>query len=471
MALIHIFAKVMLSLSIPKNILWYILLSYAFISCLTIIYFEGTLGTGDTITHYLFAKYAFQYPVFYLDHWGKPVFTLMASPFAYFGFTGMKIFNACVTLITLYFTYQCAVLLKIKYPILPVIFCIMMPSYYTHTFSGLTEPLFALFLAVGMCLLLKEKYLFSVIWISFMPFVRSEGLIIVLAFACFIMVRKKWKLLPFFITGHAVYGLVGAFYYKDILWVIHKMPYRTLEHVYGKGSLFHFVDQLIYITGLPIYALIAISLLYYIFRLYRKQINLNELFIPFTFLAFFVAHSLFWYFGIFASMGLKRVLVGVVPLMGIIAYQGYHLIIKFLEKFSLQIQYFFKFGLLTYVIIFPFTPNPAAINFKENMHLDASQKLAQEIAKDLHKKGLHKNKIISDNTCFELFFENFDVLYALSYRPFSLQSGDIFIYDPFYSKIKKEELQNNQNIKLIQKYTTLNEKGQEIYYEVYQSVA
>lgn len=50
--------------------------------------------------------------------------------------------------------------------------------------------------------------------------------------------------MPLFITGHIVYGIVGAIFHKDILWVIHKMPYRTLEHVYGKGSLFHFVDQL-----------------------------------------------------------------------------------------------------------------------------------------------------------------------------------------------------------------------------------
>ncbi|MCS7029829.1 MAG: hypothetical protein NZ519_13810, partial [Bacteroidia bacterium] len=68
-----------------------------------------------------------------------------------------------------------------------------MPSYYILTFSGLTEPLFALFLSVGVYLLLREKYLFSVIWVSFMPFVRSEGLIIILAFTCFLIVQKKWK--------------------------------------------------------------------------------------------------------------------------------------------------------------------------------------------------------------------------------------------------------------------------------------
>lgn len=195
----------MFSTHTPKNILWYVLLVYALIAGLTIVYFDGTAGTGDTITHFLFAKYAFKYPIFYFDHWGKPVFTFLASPFAQFGFTGMKIFNAIITLLTLYFTYQCAVLLKIKQPVLPVIFCIFMPSYYILTFSGLTEPLFALFLSIGLYFLLKQKYLTSVIWVSFMPFVRSEGLIIILAFACFLILKRKWKLLPFFITGGILY--------------------------------------------------------------------------------------------------------------------------------------------------------------------------------------------------------------------------------------------------------------------------
>ncbi len=451
-----------------KSLLWLVLGVYAIIACFTIFYFDGTAGTGDTITHFLFAKYAFQYPIFYFDHWAKPIFTLLASPFAQFGFTGIKVFNAITTLFTLYFTYRCAVMLNIKQAFLPVIFCILMPSYYILTFSGLTEPLFALFLAVGTYFLLKEKYLYAVLWVSFMPFVRSEGLIIILAFACFLLVKGKWKILPFFITGHAVYGLAGAAFHKDILWVIHKMPYRTLEHVYGKGSLFHFVDQLIYIVGLPVYGLIAISLVYYSLRLYKKQIDLKELFIPFTFFAFFVAHSLFWYFGIFASMGLKRVLIGIVPLMGIMAYHGYEFILHLLSKTSVKVQLFFKYGILLYAVIFPFTPNPAAINFKENMYLDASQQLAKKVAQDLQQKGLSSHKVISDNHYFEFLFPNFDILRALSYKDFTIQKNDILIYDPHYSRITKEHIEKTLGMKLIGRYTSINEKRQEIYYNVYQ---
>jgi hypothetical protein len=237
-----------------------------------------------------------------------------------------------------------------------------------------------------------------------------------------------------------------------------------------KVLCFILLTNLIYIVGLPLYGLMAVSLVYYLVSLYKKQVNLNELFIPFTFLAFFVAHSLFWYFGIFASMGLKRVLIGVVPLMGIMTYHGYTFILHLLGKTPIKIQLFFKYGILSYILIFPFTPNPAAINFTQSMYLDASQALAQKVAKDLQKKGLAKNRVISENTYFDLIVPEFDILYALGYKDFTARSGYVYVYDCFYSNNQKEKIQNNPKMKFIERYTALNEKGQEIYYIVYQII-
>src|ERR1700751_4484090 len=54
---------------------------------------KGSHGGGDCYAHYKIAHYAFKYPRLFLDLWGKPVFTLLSSPFAQFGFIGIKIFN------------------------------------------------------------------------------------------------------------------------------------------------------------------------------------------------------------------------------------------------------------------------------------------------------------------------------------------------------------------------------------------
>ena len=88
-----------------KNIIYIVLFIYIVIAVLTIIFFNGTGDAGDSIYHYLFAKYAPIHPELFFYHWAKPVYVLLASPFAQFGFTGIKIFNALVSLTTIFLTY------------------------------------------------------------------------------------------------------------------------------------------------------------------------------------------------------------------------------------------------------------------------------------------------------------------------------------------------------------------------------
>ena len=65
-------------------------------------FFDGTGGSGDSIHHYLYAKYATAHPENFFNHWAKPLYVLLACSFAQFGFVGMKIFNALVALFTIF---------------------------------------------------------------------------------------------------------------------------------------------------------------------------------------------------------------------------------------------------------------------------------------------------------------------------------------------------------------------------------
>jgi hypothetical protein len=51
---------------------------------ITVIAFvaNGTGDEGDSISHYLFAKTAWTYKQHFFDHWAKPVYVLIAFPFA-----------------------------------------------------------------------------------------------------------------------------------------------------------------------------------------------------------------------------------------------------------------------------------------------------------------------------------------------------------------------------------------------------
>ncbi len=369
-----------------KWALLYIVIYFA-ICCFVALNFPGTTDSGDSVMHYLFSKYAFTYPEFFFHHWAKPVFVLLSSPFSQFGFAGIKIFNCLVSAATLFLTYLTAKQLNKDKPWLTIVIFCFAPLNFTLIFSGLTEPLFALFLISSIYFASRNKLIATALILSFMPLVRSEGLIIAGVFAFYFVYKRQYKVLPYLLVGHVLYSIAGYFTHHDLLWVFTKIPYAKLSSTYGSGELMHFVNQMIYVTGLPIYALlglgtIAILLSFFIKKLRHlfQNYSFEIILIYGCFFAFFVAHSLFWYFGIFNSMGLKRVMVGVMPLVAIIAVNGFLFLYNLLKSINTKVGVVFQILLILYIMVFPFMKNPAAIHFKSEFSLNDEQKLCIEVA-------------------------------------------------------------------------------------------
>jgi hypothetical protein len=167
------------------------------------------------------------------------------------------------------------------------------------------------------------------------------------------------------LCGHVIYSIAGFFVFKDFFWVFNKIPYAHLSSIYGNGELSHFVEQLFYVIGAPNYILFWVGVIIIIWKSIKNKITIElQTFVFLGFFSFFIAHSLFWYLGIFNSMGLKRVLIAVCPLMAIISLIGFNFLTNeiFINKRILKITS--QCLLLVYILIFPFTANPAAINWK-----------------------------------------------------------------------------------------------------------
>ncbi len=361
---------------------------------------NGTCDSGDSITHFLYSKYAFRHPENFLNHWAKPLFVLLSAPFAQLGFVGMKLFNCCIAALTAWYSYKVVKKLNYKNAWLAAVFLCFTPGYFIHIFSGLTEPLFSLLIILGVYWILSNRLSLAVGVISFLPFVRSEGIIIIGVFAFYLLVNKQYRYLPLLILGHFVYSIVGVFYYHDLLWVFTKIPYVASSGKYGSGNLSHFIIQLNYIIGVPLYILLGLGFVTKIIEFFvRKKSELNStalfgtetLLIYSSFLVFFIAHTLFWYFGIFESMGLKRVLICIVPLASIIALKGFNFIIGFSPSF---VSYIVAIAFAGFVIVFPFTPNPAAVNWKRDLSLSADQILITDAVWYLEINSSGKNMFI-----------------------------------------------------------------------------
>ena len=415
---------------------------YVLVAIFTICYFDGTGDSGDSIFHYQHARYAPQHPHIFFNHWAKPLYVLLFSPWAQFGFIGVKIFNALIVFFTLFFTFKITEKLAIKNAILSPVLLLFSPLFYILTFSGLTEPLFALMLSIGIYAILKDKYTFAAILISFLPFVRSEGLLIAAVFGLFFLLKKRWQVLPWLTAGHIVYSIAGSFVHENLLWVFKKIPYDKLSSLYGNGGLTDFIIKMNYVVGVPIYALFWIGVISIIWKSIKQKLKLElQILVFIGFFVFFIAHSLFWYLGIFNSMGLKRVLISVLPLSAIIALMGFNWITEDLLSYKKTLKLFFQSILILLVLIFPFTPNPAAINWSKDMQLISDQVEAIQVVKAVKDKLGDNNRFIYVHPYLSevLQIDHFDYKKHIPFRKNYLdevRSGDIIIWEAWFSVIE-----------------------------------
>ncbi|MES2590361.1 MAG: glycosyltransferase family 87 protein [Bacteroidota bacterium] len=455
-----------------------------FIALLLIAIFkDGTCDSGDSITHFLFSKYAFEHPENFLDHWAKPLFVLLSSPFAQFGFTGIKVFNCCIAALTVWLTYKTALILNYKNAWLAAIFLCFTPGYFIHIFSGLTEPLFALVVILGIYLSLSGRLWIAACTISFLPFIRSEGLIIIGVFAFYLIYTKQYKYLPILLTGHLIYSFVGAFYYHDLFWVFTKIPYANSSGKYGSGTLSHFFIQLNYIIGVPLYILLGCGVVKKIIELVSgkapEHLTLKgseTLLLYAVFFAFFTAHIVFWYFGIFESMGLKRVLICITPLAILIALKGFNFIADFFY-FNAN-RYRVMAGLLTgMVIIFPFVPNPAAVDWQRDLSPSADQNLIKQAAKYIEGD-------FPGNTF--IYYTHPFISLEMDRDPFNKQNNSelkdwtikkksghyLILWDNWFSVheegITLEQLKSDATLKLLKTFQ-VTDKGREIQVAVFEN--
>lgn len=476
-----------------------------------VLFYDGTGDAGDSITHYLISRYAWAHPELLLDHWGKPFFTLLSSPFAQFGIIGIKFFNVLMTTASLFFTVQTAQVLIPNHsqkwydsPLWLTAFYLAAPLPFVLTFSGLTEPLFAALLSAGLYfLVVKNKWEIAAILISFLPFVRSEGLIIlgvwgVYLLSKFIFKNKKveqsysfqqlikagWLLG----VGHLLYAIVGVVFKGDVFWVFNEIPYAQIEKAYGSGDLLHFAVQLTYILGIPIYIFLLIGMIggvTQLFHLKKEKFHLEKIvLIGGGFLAFFTAHSLFWYFGIFKSMGLNRVFVGIMPLMAMMAFYGYRMLTKGLNK--INTNNVFKSSLvcdvligvfLFYVLIFPFTSNPAAVKWEHDLSLLPEQILLKEVAAFLEKNQLdthhtiyYAHPYLAVTLGIDPFTEKYHLLDQFQLKKMS--ANNIVVWDNWFAPIDKNitraDLLEKLPLQLLQRFEVKGKR--EVVFEIYKSV-
>ena len=169
--------------------------------------------------------------------------------------------------------------------------------------------------------------------------------------------------------------------------------------------------------------------------------------------------------GIFNSMGLIRVLVGIIPLIAIIALHGFNFITEH-KYFGTILKRIVQTLIILYIIGFPFTNNPAAINVKKDLMPDSGQICSREVADYINNNGYKEKRFFTAYAYFSVVMEldYFDKIRHVELKTENmnlLQKGDCIIWDDWFAKntsgIDLESLAGRQDLTRIKDFYCQNE--------------
>jgi hypothetical protein len=263
---------------------------------------------GDGIVHYFIAKSSWQQPHLFLDHWGKPLFTLLSSPFAQGGFTSYIGFNVLVFALTIFIGRKLIQRLTGESSLVESLFPVLLlstPDFVYTLVGGLTEPLFGLLVLVLLWFYLTKKWFWFALLAGAMPFARSEGQLVVLLAAMPLVAYRQWKVLPVLGLIGLLYALIGQFVLGDFLWYIHDNPYTGAAQIYHHGAWNHYLLNWKNHMGLA-GGMLCFALFFTWFMRDNQRLKGVHILALTIWLGIMLVHSYLWAHGEKGALGLTR---------------------------------------------------------------------------------------------------------------------------------------------------------------------
>lgn len=427
----------------------------------------GINGETDSVTHYQIARFAFQHKENFLNHWGKPLFTILSSPLSQLGYSGAVLFNLICGLLSAWFAYLIAKRMEYRHAWVAIVFTIFTPVYLIIMYTSLTEILFSTVLMAAIYLFISKRFLWAAFVISLIPFARAEGMMYILLFIPAFIWMKQYKALPFLLTGFVGFSIAGWPLYHDLLWFFTKMPYSSSgSALYGSGSFWFYFKMLDEIMNYPLLILAITGLLYIIINLKNglknihdiKYVTLYFLIIP-SFFGFILAQSFLWWQGMMGVLSSTRFMACVMPLSALIALTGFEWV---MEKAKSNRAVYLIIGtfIISLVVYKPFTykqlPMRTGINFAVMENLTNWLKGTQFS----NNRAFYSDNMFpfymdidpfNSQKCFKIYnYENTD--------PASLlKPGELLIWDAQFAgyegHLPFDSLIKNNNLKLLNIFT------------------
>lgn len=276
--------------------------------------------------HYLFARAGWKHPEIFVGVWARPLFSLLYSFPAAFGYPAAKLFTLCICLLTAYQTCRLAEDLRLERPafVIPLLF--LQPSFALMSADTMTEPLFGLLLVVALRLHHARRVALGALVASLLILARPEGFFLAALWGVWILRDdgrwQVWRTLPrlsLLATGALLWWVAAYLLTGDPLYIKHNWPagWEVTSAANGIGNLWVYGKLLPEIVGPLLSVPFVIGLL--VLLVQRRLGTVTS-----SFLVVFVLHSILRAFGLFGSAGYARYFVCVSPAIAIITLSGWH---------------------------------------------------------------------------------------------------------------------------------------------------
>jgi hypothetical protein len=286
---------------------------------LVLVYFlalsEVPVDSGDGLSHYFIVKQVWQEPIYLLDHWGKPLFTFFAAPFAYFGFHGYVAFNLLLYTGTCLIAYQLGS--KMNSPgcwiLLFPIGLLTSADYASNVVGGMTEVFFGFMIVLAAWFLVTKRWFWFALVVSFAPFARSEGQLLVVFAVPILFLFKAYKYLPVLAFGFFLYALVGWWALDDFWWYFNRNPYQNASAIYGSGTWMHYIEHWPVHLGILGLCGLFVALITALIKGQSLRFNSIQratfLFLLFSYSGILLTHMYLWENGKNGALGLTRLAI------------------------------------------------------------------------------------------------------------------------------------------------------------------
>jgi hypothetical protein len=280
---------------------------------------------ADGCTHYIYARWAFTYPIYFVDIWGRPLKTALYAPAAnLFGLIGVRLTSLCVAIGISLVAYAIARGQMYRTPALAGIFTLASPLVFLHSFSELTELPFALLLGAAFLAYQRRCFWLVAILASLLPLSRPEGFGFLVLSGVLLGAHRKFALLPLLIVPLIAWQFAGAILFNEPenwwRWLVLHWPYAG-DSVYARGSIAHFAALLPAVVGPGLFPFMLLGI-----KSPKPQEQHQarcEWLIAAIPLSILLGHSVLYALGKMASNGEARYMLIAAPFWALLACRGF----------------------------------------------------------------------------------------------------------------------------------------------------